>query len=194
MKYQLADQGFSSLEKIKVFFRQMRDKYMSVLGQPITDNLDISSLLALTEFIKKGHYLPYWQYFTVMCNKCNTHGFRMMLKSGITETVSFSLNKYSQQDKILDALRYAIHMDILTLRALHPDSECVHHDLIYFKYIATEFIKLHQEINVMHMEAGGFELVDNFQREQWVDFHRNQAALVAVTYEEHRREHAGRAN
>ena len=196
MKYQLADLEFTSKKKITDFFKTMRDRYMNQLNQAITNVKDIQYLTALTTLIEKGNYLPYWQYFTVMHNNFDTYGFRMMLQSNFTETVPYSMRIYNAKNNATDAFRYATIKDMLEYRAQHPDGECIHHDMIYFKAILTEFIRDrgYDWIAVHHMEAGGFELNDTLLKEEWIQYHRKHAHLKALSHTDHRREHSGRAN
>jgi len=174
----------------------MRDRYMNQLNQAITNVKDIQYLTALTTLIEKGNYLPYWQYFTVMKNNFASYGFRMMLKSRFTETVPYSMQLYSQKNKAIRGLRYAIIKDILDEKAKNPDTDIIHHDLIYFSEIEKEFVgsRGYEFIQVYHMEAGGFEMSDNLLKQQWIEFHKEHAELKAMSHEDHRREHSGRAN
>jgi uncharacterized protein YegP (UPF0339 family) len=196
MKYQLADLTFSSKTKVTAFFKQMRDKYISRLNYPITDANDIKYLTALTYLIHKGDFLQYLKYFTVMQNNFGTYGFRMMLKSNFTETISYRMEKYTQKTKAIQGLRYAIIKDIFEFKAQYPHAEEIHHALRYFSEIEKEFVgdRGYDFIQIHHMEAGGFEMSDNLLKQEWIDFHRQHANLKALSHKEHRREHSGRAN
>lgn len=196
MKYQLADLEFTSKTQITAFFKTMRDKYMGRLNLPITDSYDIKYLTALTQLIEKGNYLPFWQYFTVMKNNYATYGFRMMLNSNFTETLPYTMRIYNAKNNATAAFRYATIKDMLEYRAAHPDAECIHHDMIYFKTILTQFIsdRGYDWVPVHHMKGGGFELNDTLLKEEWIAYHRKYAKLKALSLTDHRREHTGRAN